>query len=199
MREILNTLPIYIALIAALLNLVRRQWSLNLIALVLQFIFLIPSLLDLFPFQIALIQPFTGIMVSLMLYLTLHQVGGVEPIKLNRSLTPGEIFRALAGIFLLAIVFFFLDDFQKAVFPTVPLQHLYLSFGLMLTGIMQLGTIREPLYLAIGLLTFLSGFQLLYSALEFSYLLEALFVAVNLLLGIVGSFFIVKNAESRPE
>nr|MBP7213452.1 hypothetical protein [Anaerolineaceae bacterium] len=72
-------------------------------------------------------------------------------------------------------------------------------FGLMLTGIMQLGTIREPLYLAIGLLTFLSGFQLLYSALEFSYLLEALFVAVNLLLGIVGSFFIVKNAESRPE
>jgi hypothetical protein len=199
MAELLNSLPIYIALIAALLNLVRRQWSLNLIALVLQFIFIIPSLLNLFPIQIALIQPLTGIMVSLMLYLTLHQVGGIEAIKLNRSLTPGEIFRALAGIFLLALIFFFLDDFQKAVFPTVPLEHLYLSFGLMLTGIMQLGTIREPLYLAIGLLTFLSGFQLLYSALEFSYLLEALFAAVNLLLGMVGSFFIVKNAESRLE
>lgn len=199
MSELLNTLPIYIALIAALLNLVRRQWSLNLIALVLQFIFIIPSLLKLFPIQIALIQPFTGIMVSLMLYLTLNEVGGIEPINLTRTVTPGEIFRALAGIFLLAIILFFLNDFQKAVFPTVPPEHLYLSFGLMLTGILQLGTIREPLYLAIGLLTFLSGFQLLYSALEFSYLLEALFVAVNLLLGIVGSFFIVKNAESGSE
>lgn len=199
MRELLNTLPIYIALLAALLNLVRRQWSLNLIALVLQFIFIIPSLLKLFPIQIALIQPFSGIMVSLMLFLTLNQVGGIEKIKLSRNLTPGEIFRALAGIFLLSIISFFLEDFQKDVFPTIPMEHLYISVGLMLTGIMQLGTIREPLYLAIGLLTFLSGFQLLYSALEFSYLLEALFVAVNLLLGMVGSFFIVKNAESSPK
>ena len=63
-------------------------------------------------------------------------------------------------------------------------------------GLLQLGTIREPFYLAIGILTFLSGFELLYSALEFSYLLEALLVAVNLLLAIVGAFFIVKNAES---
>ena len=77
MRELLNTLPIYIALLAALLNLVRRQWSLNLIALVFQFIFIIPSLLKLFPIQIALIQPFSGIMVSLMLFLTLNQVGGM--------------------------------------------------------------------------------------------------------------------------
>lgn len=199
MRELLNTLPIYIALLAALLNLVRRQWSLNLIALVFQFIFIIPSLLKLFPIQIALIQPFSGIMVSLMLFLTLNQVGGIEKIKLSRNLTPGEIFRALAGIFLLSIISFFLEDFQKDVFPTIPMEHLYISVGLMLTGIMQLGTIREPLYLAIGLLTFLSGFQLLYSALEFSYLLEALFVAVNLLLGMVGSFFIVKNAESSPK
>lgn len=199
MRELLSSLPAYIALIAALLNLVRRQWSLNLITLVLQFIFIIPSLLNLFPIQIALIQPFTGIMVSLMLYLTLNEVGGIEPINLTRTVTPGEIFRALAGIFLLAIIRFFLNDLQKAVFPTVSPEHLYLSLGLMLMGIMQLGTIREPLYLAIGLLTFLSGFQLLYSALEFSYLLEALFVAVNLLLGMVGSFFIVKNAESGSE
>ncbi|NLG41023.1 MAG: hypothetical protein GX544_04905, partial [Chloroflexi bacterium] len=47
-------------------------------------------------------------------------------------------------------------------------------------------------------LTFLSGFEMLYSALEFSYLLEALLVAVNLLLAIVGAFFIVKNSESEP-
>lgn len=69
----------------------------------------------------------------------------------------------------------------------------------MLLGSLQLGTIREPFYLAIGLLTFLAGFELLYSALEFSFLLEAFLVTVNLSLAIVGAYFIIKNAESSPE
>jgi hypothetical protein len=89
--------------------------------------------------------------------------------------------------------------FQPAVFPQVPSQHLFLSLGLVLLGSLQLGTIREPFYLAMGLLTFLAGFELLYSALEFSFLLEAFLVTVNLSLAIVGAYFIIKNAESSPE
>lgn len=199
MTEIFQSLVVYIALLAALLNLVRRQWSLNLIALVVQFICLFPVLQAELPLQLALIQPFTGLMVTLILYLTLISVGGIEPIDLRPRPTSGEVFRALAGIFLIATLRTFLPQVQQAVFPTIPLDHLFLSLGLILIGILQLGTIREPLYLAIGLLTFLSGFELLYIALEFSFLLAALFVAVNLLLAIVGSFFIVKNVESETE
>jgi len=180
-----------------LLNLVRRQWTLNLIALVVQFACLFPMLLKILPLQLALIQPFTGLMVTLILYLTLLGVGGIKAINLLFSLTSGEIFRGLAGIFLLAILGTFLPQFQQAVFPLVPSNHLFLSIGLVLIGLTQLGTISEPFYLAIGMLTFLSGIELLYSALEYSFLLEALLVAVNLLLAIVGAFFIVKNAESE--
>ncbi len=197
MTEIFQSLPIYIALLAALLNLVRRQWTLNLIVLVVQFACLFPILLKIVPLQLALIQPFTGLMVTLILYLTLLGVGGIKAIDLRQSLTSGEIFRGLAGIFLLATLQIFLPQFQQAVFPLISSDHLFLSLGLILIGLMQLGTIREPFYLVIGLLTFLSGFELLYSALEFSYLLEAQLVAVNLLLAIVGAFFIVKNAESE--
>jgi len=68
---------------------------------------------------------------------------------------------------------------------------------LILFGLFQMGTITEPLYLAIGLLTFLSGFELLYASLEFSRILEALFTAVNLSLALVGSYFIIKDVESR--
>ncbi len=197
MTEFLQSLPVYIALLAALLNLVRRQWTLNLIALVVQFACLFPMLLKILPLQLALIQPFTGLMVTLILYLTLLGVGGIKAINLLFSLTSGEIFRGLAGIFLLAILGTFLPQFQQAVFPLVPSNHLFLSIGLVLIGLTQLGTISEPFYLAIGMLTFLSGIELLYSALEYSFLLEALLVAVNLLLAIVGAFFIVKNAESE--
>lgn len=198
MTELLESLPVYLALLASLLNLVRRQWTLNLIALLVQFVCLFPILLKIMPLQLALIHPFTGLMVTLILYLTLVGVGGIESVNLRRRLTSGEIFRGLAGIFLIATLRAFLPQIQQAVFPTVSGNHLFLSLGLILIGLLQLGTIREPFYLAIGVLTFLSGFELLYSALEFSFLLEALFVAVNLLLAIVGAFFIVKNAESEP-
>ncbi len=198
MIEFLQPLPVYIVLLAALLNLVRRQWTLNLIALVVQFVFVFPPLLKILPLQLALIHPFTGLMVTLILYLTLLGGGGIEAINFHGSLTSGEIFRGLAGLFLLATLHTFLPQIQQAAFPLVPIDHLFLSLGLILVGLLQLGTIREPFYLAIGMLTFLSGFELLYSALEFSYLLEALLVAVNLLLAIVGAFFIVKDTESEP-
>jgi hypothetical protein len=198
MTELLESLPVYLALLASLLNLVRRQWTLNLIALLVQFVCLFPILLKIMPLQLALIHPFTGLMVTLILYLTLVGVGGIESVNLRRRLTSGEIFRGLAGIFLIVTLRAFVPQIEQAVFPTVSGNHLFLSLGLILIGLLQLGTIREPFYLAIGVLTFLSGFELLYSALEFSFLLEALFVAVNLLLAIVGAFFIVKNAESEP-
>ncbi|HBO33602.1 MAG TPA: hypothetical protein DD636_02500, partial [Anaerolineaceae bacterium] len=68
---------------------------------------------------LALIHPFTGLMVTLILYLTLVGVGGIESVNLRRRLTSGEIFRGLAGIFLIATLRAFLPQIQQAVFPTV--------------------------------------------------------------------------------
>ena len=69
------------------------------------------------------------------------------------------------------------------------------SLGLVILGLLQLGMITEPLYVIIGLLTFLSGFELLYGSMEFSTVLEALFAAVNLGLALVGAYIIVKDEE----
>jgi hypothetical protein len=189
----------YLALAAALVNLSRRKWSLNLLALGIQSLCLFPALTSILSIELALIQPFTGLMVTLILYITLISVGGIEPLKLKFKLSSGEVFRGLAGLLLIAMLRAFMPVFQPAVFPQVPSQHLFLSLGLVLLGSLQLGTIREPFYLAMGLLTFLAGFELLYSALEFSFLLEAFLVTVNLSLAIVGAYFIIKNAESSPE
>jgi hypothetical protein len=84
MTELLESLPVYLALLASLLNLVRRQWTLNLIALLVQFVCLFPILLKIMPLQLALIHPFTGLMVTLILYLTLVGVAGIESVNLRR-------------------------------------------------------------------------------------------------------------------
>lgn len=199
MNDLLTSVALYLALLAAMLNLVRRQWTLNLIALLVQFLCLFPMLRLHLPLQLAIIQPFTGIMVTLILYLTLLNVGGIEALNLSLKPTSGEVFRAIGGFLLLSILRALIPQLQPAVFSTVPSNFLFLSLGLIVIGILQLGTILEPLYLAIGMLTFLSGFQLLYSILDYSLLLEALLTAVNLILAIVGAFFIVKNVESEAE
>jgi hypothetical protein len=195
--DLIYAIALYLALFASLLILIRRQWTLNLLTLAVQFLCLFPILRSYLPFQPALIQPFTGLMVTLILYLTLLNVGGIKRIDLRQRPTSGELFRALAGILLLSLLRAFIPQLQPAVFPTVPSTYLFLSLGLLVLGILQLGTTREPFYLAIGILTFLTGFQLLYNRLDFSLMLEALLVAVNLLLAIVGAFFIVKDAEGE--
>ena len=120
MKELLQSLPVYIALLAALLNLVRRQWTLNLLALLVQFVCVFPVLLRVLPLQLALIHPFTGLMVTLILYLTLLSVGGIKAINLRVPLSSGEIFRALTGSFLWANLRVFYPQLQPSVFPTVP-------------------------------------------------------------------------------
>ncbi len=197
MTDILYTLALYLALLSSLLILIRRQWTLNLITLTVQFLCLFPVLRSFLPLQVAIIQPLTGLMVTLILYLSLINVGGIKRIDLMLRLTSGEVFRALAGILLLSLLLAFIPQLQPTVFPAVPGSYLFLCLGLIVLGILQIGTTREPFYLAIGILTFLCGFQLLYNRLDFSLMLEALLVAVNLMLAMMGSFFVIKHAEEE--
>jgi hypothetical membrane protein len=138
-------------------------------------------------------------MVSLMLYLTLKSSGLIESTLLRRHVTSGEIFRGTIALLLALISFLAAPALQQSAFPQSSQLLLTASLGLILFGLFQMGTINEPLYLVIGLLTFLSGFELLYASLEFSRLLEALLTTVNLSLALVGSFFIVKDVESGSE
>jgi len=88
-----------------------------------------------------------------------------------------------------------LPALQSEVFPQSSLPLLLASFSLLVLGLFQASLIAEPFYVIIGLLTFLSGVELLYASLELSILLEALFAGVNLGLALVGAFFVIKDAE----
>ena len=199
MSETLRTVLAVILLLSAAINLVRRQWTLNIFALGLQYICIFLLILEVRSAFLAGIKLIVGLMVSLMLYLTLKSSGLIESILLRRHVTSGEIFRGTIALLLALISFLAAPALQQSAFPQSSQLLLTASLGLILFGLFQMGTITEPLYLVIGLLTFLSGFELLYASLEFSRLLEALLTAVNLSLALVGSFFIVKDVESGSE
>lgn len=199
MSETLGTVLAAILLLSAAINLVRRQWTLNIFALGLQYICIFLLILEVRSPFLAGIKLIVGLMVSLMLYLTLKSSGLIESTLLRRHVTSGEIFRGTIALLLALISFLAAPALQQSAFPQSSQLLLTASLGLILFGLFQMGTITEPLYLVIGLLTFLSGFELLYASLEFSRLLEALLTAVNLSLALIGSFFIVKDVESGSE
>ena len=57
MTDVFYTLALYLALLSSLLILIRRQWTLNLITLTVQFLCLFPVLRSFLPLQVAIIQP----------------------------------------------------------------------------------------------------------------------------------------------
>ena len=199
MNETMHIIAVAVLLLAAAINLVRRQWALNLLALALQYTCIFLVILEVRSPMLAGIKLIVGLMVSVMLYMTLVSSGLVESIRKRRRLSSGEVFRGTIAILLVLISYLVASGMQQSAFPQSSQILLTASLGLVFFGLFQMGTITEPLYLVIGLLTFLSGFELLYASLEFSRVLEALFTAVNLSLALVGCYFIVKDVEGRSE
>ena len=195
--ETLRIIAAVILLLCAAVNLVRRHWVLNVAVLALQYVCVFLIILEVRTPLLAAIKLIVGLMVSLMIYLILRSSGLIDSLFSRQHLTSGEVFRGTIALLLVLISHLAAPKVKLSIFPQSSELLLTASMGLMLFGLLQMGTITEPLYLVIGMLTFLSGFELLYASLEFSRVLEALFTAINLLLALVGSFFIVKDVESR--
>jgi hypothetical protein len=66
-------------------------------------------------------------------------------------------------------------------------------------GLLHLGVTDRILQVTIGLMTVLSGFEILYTAVESSTLVAALLAVINLGLALVGSFLMVASNAQETE
>jgi hypothetical protein len=73
--------------------------------------------------------------------------------------------------------------------------------GLLLIGmgLLHLGITARILHVAIGLMTVLSGFEILYSTVEGSVLVAALLAVINLGLALVGAYLLIASTPQEPE
>ncbi len=63
-------------------------------------------------------------------------------------------------------------------------------------GLLQLGLTSNPFWVILGLLTVLSGFEIVYAGVELSALVQGLLSGVNLGLGLVGAYLILSATGS---
>jgi hypothetical protein len=73
--------------------------------------------------------------------------------------------------------------------------------GLLLIGmgLLHLGITTYVLRVVIGLMTVLSGFEILYATVEGSVLVAALLAAINLGLALVGAYLLIASHPQEPE
>jgi hypothetical protein len=188
MREI----GIIVSLITGALILLVRDWRMVLLALLGQYVAVGLILSQVTPPEIALIKMLVGAFVCLMLYLAARHSGWSAPAGLDAPRFSGDgagirdplpwtglAFRALTLCLVFILTTVFTRDYPL---PEIPPEIGLTCYWLMLIGLVILMLTGQPLLAGPGLLTALTGFELLYTLLESSLVIVFLLAAVNLLL-----------------
>ncbi len=76
-------------------------------------------------------------------------------------------------------------------FPDIPPQHAWSGLVLIGLGLLITGFSDRPLQITIGLMTWLSGFEILYATVQSSLLMAGLLSGVNLALSMAGAYFLL--------
>lgn len=188
----LPVIAFVVIVMAAMINLVFRDWRINAAALSAQYLAAFVLVMLSWPIEVAIVKLITGWMATAAIAFTcLRQKSHVSSTEVASNL----FFRGLAGLLIVLLIFIVAPTLHEAVFPAVDL--MIIQGGLILMGmsLMQLGMNSEPYLVIISLLSFLTGFEVIHAALELSTLLTGLLVIVNLGLALVGVYLMVNGDE----
>jgi len=184
---------IALLLVTAVGLLISHDWRLNLGLMAAQYFVAFLLISQTWPFGLASVKLVTGWMACAALGVTRLALPEGESL-IETAWPQGRAFRLLAASIVAALVLSTAPNMQKIIPGINPN---IVRAGLLLAGmgLLHLGITAEPLRVALGLLTFLTGFEILYASIETSVLLAGLFAIVNLGLALVGSYWI---AASQP-
>jgi hypothetical protein len=147
------------------------------------------------PIGLAMVKLAGGWIASLIL--------GIGPVNTaweeEERFTPSSsIFRVIVALLVILTVFTLRERVQTW-FPVVSAEALIGALVLAGLGLLHLGLATHPLRVVIGLLTLLSGFEILYASMERSILVAGLLAALTLGLALVGVYLDVAPGSEESE
>lgn len=187
-------IAVFILFITAVGLLIVRDWRWSIILLAVQYFGMFILILQHWPLGMASVKLVAGWMSAAILGMTRS---GLPDALDNDGIWPrGRLFRIfMAGMVVMIVA---------AVTPGVDTVmadagYAVTAASLLLIGIglLNLGVTSYILSVVIGLMTVLSGFEILYSAVEGSVLVAGLLAVINLGLALVGAYLLI--AENAPE
>jgi hypothetical protein len=177
--------------------LLTQNWRFGLGLLALQYIAVFWMVQRYWPTGMAAVKLVTGWMSATALGITR---AGFGPDSAPAHRWPeGRLFRIIASALIALTVLSATPSVARLLPVHSPAE---VTGGLLLIGIglLQLGMSIAPLRVIIGLLTTLSGFEILYASVEASTLVAALLAVITLGLALVGSYLLIaaENKEIQP-
>jgi hypothetical protein len=195
--EIVSWIAVGLILVTSTTILVSRDWRFSLGALALQYVAAFWLVTRHLPFVMGSAKLITGWMVVAALGMTRLNLSTAEDDQEESFLPRGQWFRVIL-ICIVALVTAGSTTRIEAVIPGLGLPVIAGSLLLIGAGVVHLGVTSDLLRVTLGLLTMLTGFEVLYAAVESSILVAGLLSVVSLGLGLVGSYLLLAGS-SLPE
>lgn len=177
--------------------LLLRDWRWSIILLAVQYLGMFVLTLQHWPLSMASVKVVAGWMSATILGMTRSGLSSEDPRE--ESIWPrGRLFRLFAAATVILIVY--------VVTPRV--DNIMADAGFAVTsgsllligmGLLHLGITARILPVILGLMTILSGFEILYSSVEGSVLVAALLAVINLGLALVGSYLMLASNTQETE
>jgi hypothetical protein len=174
-----------------------RDWRWSIILLSAQYLGMFVLTLQHWPIGMASVKVVAGWMSAAILGMTRSGLSNEASVEEN-SLPRGRLFQLFAAatvVLIMAVVTPGVDTIMAdAGFPVT-------NGGLLLIGmgLLHLGITARIMHVAMGLMTVLSGFEILYSTVENSVLVAALLAVINLGLALVGAYLLIASAPQETE
>jgi hypothetical protein len=177
--------------------LVVYDWRLAIGALGVQYVGMFVLVLQSWPIELAVVKLVTGWIAASVIGMALM---GLETSELPaRSIGWSEVlFRLFASGLVLIAVFSFGSTLAKWL-PTASFSQVLGGALLVGMGLLQLGFTARPLRTVIGLLTVLTGFEILYATIEASTLLTGLLAVIHMGVALAGAYLILAPTMERED
>ncbi len=177
--------------------LLARDWRWSISLLALQYLAMFVLALQHWPLGMASVKVVAGWMSAAILGMTRSSISTTD--SAGEDTWPrGRPFRLFAaGIVALIVVV--VTPNVDGIMADAGFAITGASLFLIGMGLLQLGITADILRLTIGLMTVLSGFEILYSAVEGSVLVAALLAVINLGLALVGSYLLIASNSQETD
>ncbi|MCX6059380.1 MAG: hypothetical protein NTW69_14665 [Chloroflexi bacterium] len=196
--EIVSWAAVGLILATSTVMLIIHDWRINLGALALQYVAAFWLVTRHLPFVMGSTKLITGWMVVAALGMTRLSLSSEEEDNNEESsLLRGRWFRMIL-MCIVALVTAGVTARIEVVIPGLGLPVIAGGILLIGAGVVHLGVTSEILRVIIGLLTLLTGFEILYAAVESSILVAGLLSVISLGLGLAGSYLLLAGT-SPPE
>jgi len=194
-------------LITAGLLVVSRDWRLNVTVLTSQYFFVVLLLTRLIRPEVAAVKGLIGWMICMVFYLTERRASALEQASAAGDTAPATrrrrwIISARASFCLLAGISVSVAAYTAVLripLPEVPGDITLACYLLASLGLLLIGLSEAPMQVGLGLLTFLSGFDLFYVALEPSLAVAGLLGAVSFLIALATAHLRVAQVTAGSE